>query len=72
MATLRNKRKLGAINKHNAEGHPVNNQARHTSFSRIEEDYFKMCERKLKTERQKNCLGNSVRRKVEMWAPYQD
>ena len=38
MTTLRNKRKLAAINRYNHEEHPKNNQARDTIVPRNEED----------------------------------
>ena len=40
MATLRNKRKLAAINRDNHEEHPRNNQARDTNFPKNQEDYI--------------------------------
>ena len=40
MATLRNKRKLAAIDKENHEEHPQNSQARDTNVPRIQEDYI--------------------------------
>ena len=40
MATLRNKRKLEAINRDNHEEHPRDKQARHTNVPRNQEGYF--------------------------------
>ena len=40
MATLRNKRKLAAINKENCEQHPRSNLAQNSNFPRSQEDYI--------------------------------
>ena len=40
MATLRNKRKLAAINRDNHEEYPGDNQARDTNVPRVQEDYI--------------------------------
>ena len=39
MATLRNKRKLAALNTENCEEHPRNNMARNSNVPRSQEDY---------------------------------
>ena len=46
METLRDKRKLAAINGDNYEERPKNNQATNTIFPRILEDYFFRYQRK--------------------------
>ena len=40
MATLRNKRKLAALNKDNCEEHPRNNMAQNSNVPRSQEDYI--------------------------------
>ena len=40
MATLRNKKKLAALNKENCEEHPMNNLAQNSNVLRSEEDYI--------------------------------
>ena len=40
MATLRNKRKLAALNKENCEEHPRNNMAQNSNIPRSQEDYI--------------------------------
>ena len=40
MATLRNKRKLAALNKENSEEHPRSNQGQNSSVPRSQEDYI--------------------------------
>ena len=40
MATLRNKRKLAALNKENCEEHPRSNVAQNSNFPRSQEDYI--------------------------------
>ena len=40
MATLRNKRKLAALNKKNYEEHPRNNMAQNSNVPRSQEDYI--------------------------------
>ena len=39
MATLRNKRKLAALNKENCEEHPRSNLAQNSNVPRSQEDY---------------------------------
>ena len=40
MATLRNERKLSALNKENCEEHPRSNLAQNTNVSRSQEEYI--------------------------------
>ena len=40
MATLRNRRKLAALNKENCEGHPRSNLAQNSNVPRSQEDYI--------------------------------
>ena len=40
MATLRNKKKLAALNKENCEEHPRNNMAQNSNVPRSQEDYI--------------------------------
>ena len=42
-ATLRNKRKLAALNKENSEEHPRNILAQNSNFPRSQEDYITKC-----------------------------
>ena len=40
MATIRNKKKLAALNKENCEEHPRNNMAQNSNVPRSQEDYI--------------------------------
>ena len=47
MATLRNKRKLAALNKENCEEHPRSNLEQNSNVPRSQEDYIVQVSRKI-------------------------
>ena len=47
MATLRNKKKLAALNKENCEEHPWNNMAQNSNVPRSQEDYITQVSEKI-------------------------
>ena len=72
MATLRNKRKLAAINRNNYEDHHRNNQARNTNSPRVQEKFIIQVSEEIEGRLTKNGLRSSVGQKDAFWAPYHD
>ena len=73
MATLRNEKKLAAMNKENHEDHLKNIQARNTSSPRSQENYLTQVSEEIEGRVTKNFFQESSkteRRKVAFWAPH--
>ena len=64
MATLRNKKKLAALNKENCEEHPRSNVAQNSSVPRSQEDYITKVFEEIEGKSQKSCLKSSVGQKT--------
>ena len=64
MATLRNKRKLAALNKENSEEHPRSNLAQNPNVPRSQEDYITQVSEEIEGRVTKSCLKSSVRNKT--------
>ena len=64
MATLRNKKKLAALNKENCEEHPRSNLAQNWNVPRSQEDYITQVSEEIRKESQRSFLRSSIGQKT--------
>ena len=68
LATLRNKRKIPAINKENHEEQHTISQARDTNVPRIQEDYVTQVSEEIEGRVMKKLSGSLAERRITFWA----
>ena len=64
MATLRNKKKLAALNEEKCQEHPRSNLAQNSNVPRSQEDYIIEVSEEIEEESQRICLKSSVGQKT--------
>ena len=64
METLRNKRKLAALNKENCEEHPRSNLPQNSNVPRSQEDYITQVSEEIEGRVTKSCFRSLVGQKT--------